>query len=438
MTCSPATSTGTCCSTDLERQVVTPAHLDLLADLLRGVSTASQEPLFLWAYDFSVVPTSLVSTTTELFYRKEVAGRATSTYYTPPDLVEFVLADVLRPDVLARSPVVRDPHAGQAPSSSGLSAHRAPRGRAQRQAALDSTASSCCSSASLAAISTSQRCVSRPLAFTSRSSTTIPARHPERRATPATYQPPGPGGGSHPASHRRRVLLSPRGRAVSRRQRSGGSPAVAGELVRRRHRQPTLERAAHSRQVHSQDLGQETRAAVWRPRPSQLFLWRTLDLLSEDGIAALLVSAKVLFNTRTTSKAFRARWLSDARLDRVINFSQVRHDFFEQAVAPFALIRFTHANAGPAHPIIYETARPCSRRDRRWRASSGPPRPTHGRSACVTQPRLSVEDLQRGRPSRRRPLGPPGTLRTPRRSAALQTEVSVRLPACEGQRASCS
>ncbi len=98
--------------TDSERQVVTPAHLDLLADLLRGVSTASQEPLFLWAYDFSVVPTSLVSTMYELFYHQEVAGRATSTYYTPPDLVEFVLADVLRPDVLARSPVVCDPACG--------------------------------------------------------------------------------------------------------------------------------------------------------------------------------------------------------------------------------------------------------------------------------------------------------------------------------------
>src|SRR6202030_2498513 len=73
---------------------------------------SSQEPLFLWAYDFGVVPTSLVSTMYELFYHQEANEPETNTHYTPPELVEFVLADLLRPAVLERAPTICDPACG--------------------------------------------------------------------------------------------------------------------------------------------------------------------------------------------------------------------------------------------------------------------------------------------------------------------------------------
>src|SRR5205823_2151378 len=97
---------------DSERREIEPVHLRLLRDLLLGTADAGQQPLFLWAYDFSVVPTSLVSTMYELFYRQEIGGQATSTYYTPPQLVEFVLADALSAEVLEREPTVCDPACG--------------------------------------------------------------------------------------------------------------------------------------------------------------------------------------------------------------------------------------------------------------------------------------------------------------------------------------
>ena len=43
--------------------------------------------------------------------------------------------------------------------------------------------------------------------------------------------------------------------------------------------------------------------------PSQLFLWRSLSFLKPGGVAALLVSATALHNSRPTSVRFRSRWL---------------------------------------------------------------------------------------------------------------------------------
>jgi hypothetical protein len=71
----------------------------------------------------------------------------------------------------------------------------------------------------------------------------------------------------------------------------------------------------------------------------------------------MLISAKVLFNTRTTSQRFRTEWLSEARVQRIVNFSEVRHDFFQSAVAPFALVRFAHADGDMDGDFVYETAR---------------------------------------------------------------------------------
>ena len=87
-------------------------QLAVLRDLLLGVDGHGQGQLFLWAYDFSVVPTSLISSMYELFYRRETGGKKTSTYYTPGSLVDFVLSSVLPDGVLETGPVVCDPACG--------------------------------------------------------------------------------------------------------------------------------------------------------------------------------------------------------------------------------------------------------------------------------------------------------------------------------------
>jgi hypothetical protein len=80
-------------------------------------------------------------------------------------------------------------------------------------------------------------------------------------------------------------------------------------------------------------------------------------LLTDDGVAALLVGAKALFNSRTTAREFRRQWLSAARLEHVVQFAEVRKDYFKGAHAPFTLMRFRRAGGGSNGPVVYETAR---------------------------------------------------------------------------------
>lgn len=338
-----------------ERAHVSEIHLGLLSDMLTGVTGASQEPLFLWAYDFSVVPTSLVSSMYELFYRQEVDDPDTGTYYTPGELAAYVIADLLQPDVLDRAPRVCDPACGSgiflveaygrivrheaAMKGKHLTTQRLRELLLERIAGCDINESAI----QLAAFSLY-------IAFLN-------------YQTPQDIRQAGP---LPPLIHRGPDAPGPLVVADA-------FFATADELTDQTPDAETLPWSSNSFGVivanppwteprgRSRSLGERWAERHERPigdrSPSQLFLWRVLDLLTEDGVATLLVSAKVLFNVRTKSREFRCRWLTAARLERVVNFSQVRRDFFENAISPFALIRFRLANGAPDGPVIYETAR---------------------------------------------------------------------------------
>ena len=338
-----------------EQAHVSPTHLGLLRDLLTGVAGASQEPLFLWAYDFSVVPTSLVSSMYELFYRQEVDDPDTGTYYTPGELAEYVIADLLRPEILDRAPRVCDPACGSGiflvEAYGRIVRHEAARSgkrlttRRLRELLLERIAG--CdineSAIQLAAFSLY-------IAFLN-------------YQTPQDIRQAGP---LPPLIHRGSDAPGPLVVADA-------FSATADEPNDRPLSTETLPWASNSFGVvvanppwteprgKGKGLGERWAERRERPigdrSPSQLFLWRVLDLLAEDGVASLLVSAKVLFNVRDNSRAFRCQWLTAARLERVINFSQVRRDYFENAISPFALVRFRRANGSPEGPVIYETAR---------------------------------------------------------------------------------
>jgi hypothetical protein len=97
---------------DEERDRIQQAHLDRLRGFLTG-STSDQGELFFFAYRFDVIPIELISTIYEEFYNERtVKGRNQGSHYTPPALVEFVLAHTLPPEVLAKKPRVIDPACG--------------------------------------------------------------------------------------------------------------------------------------------------------------------------------------------------------------------------------------------------------------------------------------------------------------------------------------
>ena len=82
---------------------------------------------------------------------------------------------------------------------------------------------------------------------------------------------------------------------------------------------------------------------------SQLFIYRSLSFLKEDGCVGLLVHASVIFNQSPTSRAFRQCWLSLANIIKVMNFVRVRRLFFSKAIAPFIFVVFSHKHTGDSY-----------------------------------------------------------------------------------------
>ena len=314
-------------SSENEREVVGTDHLRLLRDLLQGKTGVDQEPLFLWAYDFGVIPTNLISTMYELFYREELNETSSGTHYTPPELVEFVLADLLSDQTLNEHPVVCDPACG-----SGIFLVEAYRRIVRhemlvRRQRLTSGRLRDLLLHRIAGCDIDEAAVR--LAAFSLYVAFLNYQSPQdiRRAgpLPRLIHRNGSASGTGP------LLI-----------RDAFSP-MEGESDNHRESE-MLPWEAHTFDVvvgnppWTEPRGARSRAEHWARRvgrrfgdrsPSQLFLWRALDLLTGDGVAAFLVSAKAMLNARTTSREFRQDWLSEVRVEHVVDFSHVRRDFFE-------------------------------------------------------------------------------------------------------------
>ena len=77
---------------DIERDQVKPQHLNLLGRFLDGEEVTSGQ-MYFWAYDFKYVPIELVSAIYETFLDED--RQKTGAYYTPPEIVDYVLNEVL-------------------------------------------------------------------------------------------------------------------------------------------------------------------------------------------------------------------------------------------------------------------------------------------------------------------------------------------------------
>lgn len=75
---------------------------------------------------------------------------------------------------------------------------------------------------------------------------------------------------------------------------------------------------------------------------AQSFLIRVKDFASSNAKIALIVTSKILYNI--TSERFREYFLKNFVVDRVLEFSSVRRNVFENAIGPGAIIfyRFVH------------------------------------------------------------------------------------------------
>lgn len=345
-----------------EREVVTTYQLRLLKDLLQGRGDAGHYPLFLWAYDFSVIPTDLISNMYEMFYRQEMSKEKSSTYYTPPALVEFVLADVLDESRLNLEPKVCDPACGSGiflvDAYRRIVRHEMQRkGRTLSSDRLRELLLSRISGCDIDEAAIRLAAFNLYVAFLN-------------YQTPQDIRKAGPLPrlihGDDPKSSKAPLVVcdafSPTQGEC--RPEDPGDSDLEQELPWPAHSFDVVVGNPPWTEIRGESKTRSERWAAWHKRvvgdrnPSQLFLWRALDLLSEGGVAALLVGAKAMLNTRQTSIDFRQQWLRQAKVEQIVNFSYVRKDFFTKGVAPFMLIRFCRTDRETSEMVIYDTARP--------------------------------------------------------------------------------
>jgi len=335
---------------------ISAEHLRLLGRMLgRDVDAGQQQQLFLWAYDFSVVPTGLISTMYELFHHSQELGGTSDTHYTSAELVELVLADVLDEHALARGVVVCDPACGSGAFlveayrrmiRFEMSVQRRPPDAALlrrllltriRGIDIDDSA------VRLAAFGLYLALLNHLEPKDIRSTLPLPrlvrdgGDDAERPLTVGDVFP-DPDDADAPVFDERVDIVI--GNPPWSEPPAGG-PSRA-------------ERWADKREL-----------PVANRSPSALFCWRALDLLNEEGSASLLINSGILRNRR--DKAFRSRFLDAAEIEHVIDFAAARTHFFTNAKAPFALLRFSRAarnreTSHGSHRVLIEKAVPAPQR----------------------------------------------------------------------------
>lgn len=360
-----------------DEAMVADEHLGLLRDMLTGRdSEAGQQPLFLWAYDFAVVPTSLISSMYEQFWQSADQDDL-GTHYTPPELVEAVLRQALDAEMLDRGPRVCDPSCGSgiflveafrrmvrhemAGTGSALTPARLREILLTRIVGIDLNPEA----VRLAAFSLYLALLNYQSPQDIRAAGPLP---------PLVSVPGGPSAAD-------RVLLH--GDAFAGPVQYAAEPAGSAPFY--------LEAGAFDVVVGNPpwtelagppNLAERWAAQEQRPVGSRsaaaLFLWRGLQLLKSNGVSALLVPATVVHNSDNTSRLFRREWLAAVHLTTVVNFTLARASFFDRATAPFLLLVFR-----PRQPdaedglVLYRTLRPSrgpgrrrslayAHSDRRW------------------------------------------------------------------------
>lgn len=83
------------------------------------------------------------------------------------------------------------------------------------------------------------------------------------------------------------------------------------------------------------------------------FMWEALKYLSDSGVACLLLPASVLFNEHTNQ--FQKEWFKSVTIERVVNFSDLRHILFENSIHPCIAVRFIPLPPKQEDTMLYES-----------------------------------------------------------------------------------
>lgn len=360
-----------------EENAVKQSHLDLLSMFLLGDTNLNQPMMFLWAYDFQIIPIDLISSIYEEFYHTNNDDDQ-GTHYTPSVLVEYVLQEVLNSKSLTQDPRILDPTCG-----SGIflveAFRRIVRYQVQRLGRqLTTNELRNILKAQIAGIEINTEAV-HVAAF----SLYLALLH---------YQ--------HPPDIRQNSRLP---NLIFRQDQATNEDSFGilfnnntfdltetefNQLTTRLESQPrfkgraNLEKfvetskllpvTAHSFDIvignppwgSSRSISEKIQngwcdAFEWPngdKEPSQAFIARAISLLKPDGICGFLVSTGIFFKNQRKSEEFRRKWLKQVTLESVVNFAHVRRVFFS-ANAPFAFVHFTFRRLPRGHRVRYWSAK---------------------------------------------------------------------------------
>ena len=303
---------------DLERDQVKPQHLQRLGRFLDGEEVTSGQMHF-WAYDFKYIPIELISSIYETFLDED--RRTTSAYYTPPEIVDFVLNEVLPFETAPQNVSILDPACG-----SGIflvqayrrlvTLHRHARGGQNlsfeelrdlltesingvdlSEEAIQVAAFSCY----LALLDFALLGVLEPKSILE--SVRFPTLKGTNLFVNDFFDMDAP------FNERRYDIIV--GNPPWRSSLTG----LAADYVRR----------------NSHTIGDKQIA--------QAFLWRAPTLLADQGRVCLLAPSKgVLFNNNEPNREFRRQFFMTNQVTQVVDFSAFRHSLFRQAVGPMVAV----------------------------------------------------------------------------------------------------
>ncbi|MBX3057693.1 MAG: SAM-dependent DNA methyltransferase [Anaerolineae bacterium] len=376
-----------------EENAITQEHLNLLRGFLLGDTDQRQRKLFLWAYDFDIIPIELISSIYEEFYHKASATDS-GTHYTPSVLVEYVLSQLLTPERLVTNPRILDFACGSAiflvqafrrivrykeslfhRSLSAPELRQILREQITGIEINEEAVHVAAFSLYLALLHYQEpKDILAQIAYT----------NSEKPLPYLIYDPEYPPDATH-----YHVLYQANAFSLLDAERvfladhleSNKRFAGRSELVKLLDSPDSLPFLPHSFDIivgnppwgylKENEGTPELRAAqehaqrwcdafgwpIGDKELSQAFIARAPTFLKPDGEVGLLVSTGVILKRHKNSLKFRQRWLSESVVEKVVNFTHVRTAFFSGAISPFCFIQYQPGEADSSHFVQYWSAK---------------------------------------------------------------------------------
>ncbi|HLP58527.1 MAG TPA: N-6 DNA methylase, partial [Candidatus Deferrimicrobium sp.] len=353
-----------------EEKVVTREHLKLIQDLLYG-DVGVQKKLFFYSYRFDIVPLDLISSIYEEFYHistaedeKSSKKRQDGAYYTPSVLVEFIISRILTAEVLEKKPRVLDPACGSGiflveafrrivryewfKNKQDLAFGQLRRILKEQIAGIEVNEEAARITAFSLYLSMLHYLEPKAIDQQVKMGNKLPNLLAKNIQSQNHFHCILPGNAFDTKFIQSNSTWKERFGAGCADVIVGnppwGAPGVKADIEAKERHQKLL------------DWCKSNGKTIGDKESSQAFLWRALDFLKENGKAAMLVSAGVLFKHNTTTQDFRSQWFNQVKLNDIFNFIHIRKFFFKSAISPFLSVCFSKGKQLDS-PVYYWSAK---------------------------------------------------------------------------------